>query len=218
MYNVSRSLKKLGKSVGRANRASIARQVVKDERIQLKVINLLSTTLGKEMKKLCSKRVNSLLRRKDCISLQEFNIHDIVNEMKVHAPSVLTLLRGCLQGRNRSRTNKTKSRVFDEDLVVGVCCAILLRGRSQRMSLLQRVISLILYCGHASKRVSVYVTIMLDWLATVIDLQVYTRLQKLCLSLSHKAMSRCVEKLGRDFDAPTVKWRDDIMRKMSEVY
>ena len=101
---------------------------------------------------------------------------------------------------------------FDEDLVVGVYCAILLRGRSQRMSLLQHVISLILYCGHASKQVCY------NNVATIIDLQVYTRLQKLCLSLSHKAMSRCVEKLGRDFNAPIVKWCDDIMRKMSEVY
>ena len=106
------------------------------------------------MKKLCSKRVNSLLRRKDCTSLQEFNIHGVISEMKVHAASVLTLLRGCLQGRNRSRAKKTKSRAFDEDLVVGICSAILLRGRSQRMSLFQRVISLILYSGHASKRVS----------------------------------------------------------------
>ena len=170
MYNVSRSLKKLSKSVGRANRASIARQVVKDERIRLKVINLLSATLGKEMKKLCSQKVNSILRRKDSTSLQEFNIRDVVSEMKVHAPSVLSLLRGCLQGRNRSRAKKTTSRAFDEDLVVGIYSAILLRGRSQRMSLLQRVISLILYCGHASKRVSMPTKCYSYRLATVIDL------------------------------------------------
>ena len=48
-----------------------------------------------------------------------------------------------------------KTRSVNADLVVAVCCAILLRGRSQRMNLLQRIVSIVLYCGHSSKRVSI---------------------------------------------------------------
>ncbi len=47
----------------------------------------------------------------------------------------------------------TKSRMFDVDRVVGVCCALLLRGKSQRMNLSQKIVSLILYSGDASKKV-----------------------------------------------------------------
>ena len=51
---------------------------------------------------------------------------------------------------NVSKHKKLKSRIVD---IVSVCCA-LLRGRTQRMNLLQRIISIVLYCGHTSKRVS----------------------------------------------------------------
>ena len=153
MYQL-RSLKKLGRSVGRSNRSAIARQVVKDERIRTRVIELIGTHLGKEMKKLCTKEVMSVLRKADCDSVQQFTVKSIIEEMKTHALSVLTILRGCVQGRRRSRAKKQKSRMIDVDTLVSVCCAILLRGRSQKMNLLQCIISLILFCGHASKKVS----------------------------------------------------------------
>lgn len=149
-----RSLKKLGRSVGRANRSAIARQVMRDDRIRTRVIELIGTHLRKEMKKLCTKVVTSVLRKADCDSVRGFTIQSIIEEMKTHAPSVLTVLRGCLHGRRRSRAKKQKSCTIDVDTLVSVCCAILLRGRSQKMNLFQRIISLILFCGHASKRVS----------------------------------------------------------------
>lgn len=138
-----------------SKRESIARQVMKDKRIRSKVVEIMSTDAGKEMKKLCSKKVNSVLRKRDFSTIQTFNIQAVIKEMEEHAPSVLTILRGCLLGRKPSKQKKMKSRIIDIDLLVSVCCALLLRGRSQRMNLLQRIISIVLYCGHTSKRVSV---------------------------------------------------------------
>ena len=135
-----------------SKRESIARQVMKDKRICLKVVEIMGTDAGKEMKKLCSK-VNSILRKRDFGSVQSFDIQAVIKEMEEHAPSVLTILRGCLLGQKPSKHKKLKSRIVDIDLLVSVCCA-LLQGRSQRMNLLQRIISIILYCGHTSKRVS----------------------------------------------------------------
>ena len=43
---------------------SIARQVMKDKRIRSKVVEIMSTDAGKEMKKLCSKKVNSVLHKR----------------------------------------------------------------------------------------------------------------------------------------------------------
>lgn len=52
-----RLLKKLGKSVGRANRSAVAKQIMRVDRIRSRVIELLGVNMGKEMKKLCSKKV-----------------------------------------------------------------------------------------------------------------------------------------------------------------
>ena len=93
----------------------------------------------------------SVLRMANSDSTQQFTVQSIIDEMKAHAPSVL---RGCLHGCKRPKTKKQKPRMFNVDTVVSVCCAILLRGRSQKMNLLQRIISLILFYGHASKQVS----------------------------------------------------------------
>ena len=79
--------------------------------------------------------------------------------MESHAPITLSLLRSCLTGRkpskasNQRRKGQTKSRIIEPDRVVGICSATLLRGRSHQMNLLQHIVSTILYCGHASKRV-----------------------------------------------------------------
>ncbi len=153
------SLKRLGRSVGRRNRKSIARQAVMDDRICNKLLHYLGRKLAKEMKCMCSMKTNSVLRAKDPTSLQKFNFKALIEEMRSVAPKTLSLLRSCIANRKRSRaTNvktkgRTKSRVFDCDNVVGVCCALLLRGRSQRMNLLQRLVSCVLYSGHSSKKV-----------------------------------------------------------------
>ncbi|XP_065892721.1 uncharacterized protein [Dysidea avara] len=57
-----------------------------------------------------------------------------------------------------------------------------------KMSLVQRIISLILYSGHASK-------------------QVFQRLQRLNLCLSHQVTVTLVKSLGEDFDNQVLKWR-----------
>ena len=86
--------------------------------------------------------------------VDQFNI----TEMESHAPITLSLLRSCLTGRqpskasNQRRKGGTKSQIIEPDRVVGICSAILLRGRSQQMNLLQHIVSTILYCGHASKQ------------------------------------------------------------------
>lgn len=159
VFPLTSSLKRLGRSVGLRSRKSIARQAVMDDGICQKVVRYLGPKISKEMKAMCSIKTNSILRSRDPLSLEQFQLQTIVNEMQHVAPKTLSLLRSCLASRKPSKaTNvkskgRTKSRVFECDNVVAVCCAILLRGRSQRMNLLQRIVSLILYSGHSSKRV-----------------------------------------------------------------
>ena len=51
-------------------------------------------------------------------------------------------------------------RVNDE-AVIGICAAILIRHQNPQMNLLQRLISMILYNGHAPKMVMEYIIIEL---------------------------------------------------------
>ena len=54
MYPLSRSLKRFGKSLGRINRKSTARQAVYDARIRCDLINYLGKHVPKEVKHLFS--------------------------------------------------------------------------------------------------------------------------------------------------------------------
>ena len=59
--------------------------------------------------------MTSVLRKADSDSVQQFTVQSTIEEMKTHAPSVLTVLRGCLHGRKRSRAKKLKSCIIDVD-------------------------------------------------------------------------------------------------------
>lgn len=158
VFRLSRSLKRMGRSIGRRNRGAIARTAIRDHRICKKLVPLLGKKMRKEMQKMCKLSTNSILRNKDPA---HFNVEAVVREMEQHAPITKSLLEDCLSGRRKSSATeqknkgRTKSRIIPAQKVVGICCALLLRARSQRMNALQQVVSLILYCGHASKRVSV---------------------------------------------------------------
>ncbi len=127
---------------------------------------------------MCSMKTNTVLQAKNPMSLQKFNLKALIEEMQSVAPKTSSLLRSCLASRKRSKeTNaktkgRTKTRVFDCDNVVGVCCALLLRGRSLRMNLLQRLVSCVLYSGHSSKGVLCTYFFGFDyskWLIIVVD-------------------------------------------------
>ena len=60
--HVSRSLKKLGKGVGRLNQTSIAREAMNDQRIRERILNVLGEKIWKEMKAMCSLMDISILR------------------------------------------------------------------------------------------------------------------------------------------------------------
>lgn len=41
-------------------------------------------------------------------------------------------------------------------------------------------------------------------------MQVFVRLQKLCLSMSHKRVTSMIDDLGKDHDQEVLKWRDGL--------
>ncbi len=70
------------------------------------------------------------------------------------------------------------------------------------MNIVQRLVSVLLYGGHASKQVylrAIFFHVPLNYF--VLNMQTYTRLQKLMLCMSHKATISFVDKLGENFDS-----------------
>ena len=59
-WRLTRSLKKLGRIVGRGNRTSIARTVLVDPGLREAVLSQLVACMKKEMKKLCSHTLSSV--------------------------------------------------------------------------------------------------------------------------------------------------------------
>lgn len=185
MHRLTRSLKTLGRCVGRRSRSAIARQAIKDVKIRNKVIELIGKLLAKELTITCSVDANSSLRNRNPDVLEKFRWSDLLTELKETAPTMVSLLKSAIS------SNKSGLRSPNTDAITALCCSILLRARSQRMNLIQRLLSVILYGGHASK-------------------QVYTRLQKLLLCLSHKSTLSFIDKLGEGYDTAVHRWREDI--------
>ena len=98
-----------------------------------------------EMKQMCSSEVKSVLQDMSNDAVKSFTWKSFLLEVETNAPILHSFLIGCTKTR-RTRPNQVA--------VVGMCVAILLRNRYGRMNLIHKIIGLILYTGHAAKKVS----------------------------------------------------------------
>lgn len=96
---------------------------------------------------LCSDLTESVLRDKSNEALKNFQWQYLIDEVTIHAPTLLAILKSC--------TKVKVPRVNQQEGAIGVIVAILCKNRRGSASLVQRLVSVILYSGHASKRVSV---------------------------------------------------------------
>ena len=100
--------------------------------------------LQRDIRGMCSKRINSVLHNKSAAILRQFTWDSLMKELAQHAPTLLHVLKGC------TLTSRKKE---NQDATICLCAAILLRFRNRNMNLLQRILSLILYAGHSAKLV-----------------------------------------------------------------
>ncbi len=84
--------------------------------------------------------------------MKSFTWDALLTELDVHAPTFIQVLKGIVQVKRRLRLQvalKKKRRTYkpSEKAVLGVCASIVLKH-------MQRIVSLILHDGHASKEVN----------------------------------------------------------------
>ena len=85
-----------------------------------------------------------------------FKWKTLIDELQSSAPTLLQSLEDATTVAVPPSKMRKKSRYPNKDAIIGVLACILLRFRNQSVNLLQRLMSMLMYSGHATKRVSTY--------------------------------------------------------------
>lgn len=101
--------------------------------------------IRKEVGTLCSNDSQSILLDKSNGTLQTFQWKQLEDELATHSATLFSILK---QGTKVSRASG------QQQALIGVIIAIMCKHRRSSASLIQRLVSIILYSGHASKNVS----------------------------------------------------------------
>ena len=153
-------MKQFVRGVARRSHRTVARQAMLSKKIRAHVLGYLKKDVQKEIKSICSKKVNSVLRETSADIVSIFSWELLVKEIEANAPTLLSLLCVCVDVQRRQRKRKSvsslrksKSRIPSNTAIIGVCAGIILRNANHHMNLVQQLISLILDNGHSSKQV-----------------------------------------------------------------
>lgn len=155
-FALSRSLRSLGRSVGRKNRKSIVNHVLKDRSMRKKVIAKVGLFVQRELAFTCSQKGNSSFGKKSPADLHSFNWSELARDLKRTMPTLYIILESCLQ----SKPDKMH-------MVIAFLGGILIKHGNQKVNLLQRLFSLLMFASHCPKQVrcnqedciKIYVTI-----------------------------------------------------------
>lgn len=143
-FHLTRSLKKLGRYVGRGNRRSIAKAAVGNATLRPELIAAICTKVTAEVKTLCSDAHDSILRLKSKTALEYFTWETVWIELQQSAPTLMAIL--CQLIPLSKKSDKVNPALC-------LCASVLLKLRNDKVNLIQSVISLVLKAGHATKEV-----------------------------------------------------------------
>ena len=86
-FHLTRSLKKLGRFVGRGSKQSIARAAVNNNSLLPQLVRALCSAIQKELKSLRSDKHDSILRLKSKPALENFTWKMVWLELEQNAPT-----------------------------------------------------------------------------------------------------------------------------------
>ena len=132
------------KSLVRGERDRVLNRLLQNENVVLKAAEKIGVAMKKEIKLLCSNQLSSIIRENSKTALQFFSWETIVLELLNVAPLLVIMLKHYLSTVPTERLNH----------ILCVCACILVRSRNNKMNMLQSVISILLFAGHAGKMVS----------------------------------------------------------------
>ena len=135
------------------------------------VVTSLSQQIRKEMNEICSADYHSILHD-SYEAVKRFNWESIWLEYQAKVPTLLALLTGLLPKAEKK--------------FITFVVSLLLKRRCKHMSLVQRVVSLVMYGNAAKKQVSV-VNAIIYVLALIVspDIQLFAAINGLHVCLGH---------------------------------
>lgn len=169
------------------------------------IVKKIGKFVRAELCKLCSDKHLSILRNNSAEALKEFDWDEITDEFLTYAPILMSILRA---------STETKKPRINTNAVIVMCMGLLLKHRFIKMCLIQRIVSIILYAGNADKQV-MYMSCKYNFLH--FHFQVFNRLQKLNICMSHQTTIKLVDMLGSDFDSKVHQWRDSLISALDNV-
>ncbi len=205
-YLLTPSRRALGKTLGRRCQQSFAKHAYRDRAIRGYMLQQLSRDCKAEIKKLCSTGSVLLKREKD--DLTTFTWKSFLEAVQESAPTIVLLLQSCIP----------TTTCLDHQAIVGVCVAILAKSRRSSACLVQRIVSLVLYAGHCSKQVSINIALLITQVQSdFVSMQVFTRLQRLGICLSHGTTLKTVDGMGQNHDQEVKKWAQELELSIPET-
>lgn len=151
-----------------------------------------------EMQTLSSDAHDSFLRN-TMDAVKTFNWEKVMSEYTQTVPTLIMLLE-CLVPK------PAEKKPF-----ICFVASLLLKCRHQRMALVQRAVSIMLYGNGCSKQVRI--PCMQQFYVCVLDnvhMQLYNNLQPLNVCMSYQGTLNLVKKLCIDHDVKVQKWADEI--------
>ena len=132
------------KALARRSNMALSNECLADMKTREYTLSSIGRMIRTELKKVSS--IQSVLCSQSNDDLKNFKWDDIYNELKHKAPVFLGVLLSA---------TKTRCARKNQVAVICMCAAILLKYRFKRLSLVQKIVSLVLYGGHCSKKVCI---------------------------------------------------------------
>ena len=132
------------KSVIRKSYKAAANKSWQSKKIQPHLQRKIFKELKKEVKVLQSSTTNSAFHQTKPIDVRSFSWKHLEGELQQRASFLYCILMSLTETRS-SRSNRSA--------IICVIVAVILKFRYPKMSLIQKVISCVLYAGHCSKQV-----------------------------------------------------------------
>ena len=143
-YTLTPSRKRIAMSLCRNNRKAFARHSLNNGTLRKQLLQKIEMNIKAEMKAVCSDP-NLLMGEIEVLKTVTFNSLSAI--LKDKAPILMGLMRACIP--------KTSAKMQTVSLM---CIAMLIKTH-QSITVVQMLLSLILYAGHAGKQVSYYILI-----------------------------------------------------------
>lgn len=144
-YRMTPQRGRICKPLVRRSYNSFAAKTMQNKLARKAVTTQIGQIVHREIVSLCSDKYDFILRNKSKAALKDFQFDDFIQQLSYQAPTLISIFKSSLRTRTRRRHS---------NLVLGLLIGIICKFRRQSCCLLQRIISLVLYAGHSSKKVS----------------------------------------------------------------